>query len=164
MADREPRKIVTFRMEKRIWEALGEAVGKNNRSMVMRQFIAWYIRDPGAKLPKRPGDEGFEEQFRKPEPAPAPHLLEPQPQALYRFFDKYGELLYVGITMDLPARMGSHRREKPWWTDVAWIEIEHYDNRAAALDAEATAIKSEGPRYNVVHNGALADESGVPIS
>jgi predicted GIY-YIG superfamily endonuclease len=163
MANGTPMKMVTFRMEKRIWDALGEAVGKNNRSEVLRQFIAWYIRDPGAKRPRRPGEEGFEEQFRKPRSERAPHLLDPQPHALYRFFDQSGELLYVGITMDLPARMGNHRRDKPWWTDAAWIGIEHFDNRAAALEAERMAIKAETPRYNVVHNGALADESGVPI-
>lgn len=160
MAKREPMKQVCFRIEKRLWDDLGDAVGKKNRSLVIRQFIAWYTREPGAKLPKRPGDEGFEEQFSKPKPRKtAQHLLDPHPHTLYRFFDKYGELLYVGITMDLPSRMGNHRREKPWWADAAWIDIQHCDSRGEALDAERMAIKAEKPLYNVVHNDAAGEAS-----
>ena len=153
MSKGRPMKQVTFRMKKKAWDALGEAVGRQNRSQVIRQFIAWYVREPGAKLPKRPGEEGFEEQFRKPQPKKtAQHLTEPQPHELYRFFDKYGELLYVGITMDFHARMKNHRHQKEWWVDAAWIEIEHHSNRRDALDAERMAIKTEKPLYNVAHN------------
>jgi predicted GIY-YIG superfamily endonuclease len=154
-----PQRVV--RIHDSLWDEFGSVVGTRNRTKVIRQFIAWYLRKPGAKLPARPGDPEFEEPVESHAKSPS---LVPQPHALYRFFDKYGDLLYIGITMDLPARMGNHRREKPWWTDAAVIEIEHYDNRAAALEAERIAIKVETPRYNVVHNGAFADEGGVPIS
>jgi hypothetical protein len=41
-----------------LWTAFGQAVGDNKRSEVIRQFIAWYLRQPGAKLPERPPPRG----------------------------------------------------------------------------------------------------------
>jgi hypothetical protein len=35
------------------WAELGE-VAEAGRAEVIRQFIAWYLRRPGAKLPVRP--------------------------------------------------------------------------------------------------------------
>lgn len=73
---------------------------------------------------------------------------------LYRFFDADGALLYVGITMNAPARFGQHRDDKPWWADVARIDMEHFDSREEVLEAEAEAIIAEHPAHNVVHNTA----------
>jgi hypothetical protein len=37
------------------WERFGElAPKKPGRSELINDFIAWYVREPGAKLPKRP--------------------------------------------------------------------------------------------------------------
>lgn len=42
------------------WEPFGEAtkamrpVGRSPRTAVIREFIRWYMRRPGAKLPERP--------------------------------------------------------------------------------------------------------------
>ena len=71
---------------------------------------------------------------------------------LYRFYNTDDELLYVGISEHGPARWKAHRKDKPWWTDVARTTTEHHDTRQAALDAERAAIKAEKPRHNVVHN------------
>lgn len=40
------------------WNDLGEAAkaAGSERAQVLRQFIKWYIRRPGARLPQRPGD------------------------------------------------------------------------------------------------------------
>lgn len=73
-------------------------------------------------------------------------------QALYRFYDHDDDLLYVGITMDPPARFRSHRQTKDWWGDVACIRLEQFGSRTQALDAEKCAIKKEHPRYNVQHS------------
>lgn len=39
------------------WRRLGEAAkaADTDRATVVRALIAWYLRDPGAKLPPRPG-------------------------------------------------------------------------------------------------------------
>lgn len=84
--------------------------------------------------------------------------------ALYRFYDQTGALLYVGITSDPGARWPKHRRDKPWWHDVATITVEVHPDRDTVLAAERTAIVNECPRYNIVHNsgaGLRRDEAPV---
>lgn len=72
--------------------------------------------------------------------------------ALYRFFDSAGALLYVGITFDPGSRWRKHRDGKPWWTEVARIDIETHPDRNAVLQAEEAAIRAEHPLHNVAHN------------
>jgi predicted GIY-YIG superfamily endonuclease len=74
-----------------------------------------------------------------------------QTQALYRFFDQNGNLLYVGITSNPGRRWTQHATDKPWWHEVHHVEIERHESRQAVLLAEQLAIKNERPRYNVVH-------------
>ncbi len=75
-----------------------------------------------------------------------------QPHALYRFYDSAGALLYVGITLNPTHRWKKHRDGKPWWAEVMRIQLEQYPDRPKVLDAERTAILTEHPRYNIVHN------------
>ena len=44
------------RMPDALWTAAGEAAKRagTDRSAVIRQFLQWYVREPGAKMPKRP--------------------------------------------------------------------------------------------------------------
>lgn len=72
--------------------------------------------------------------------------------ALYRFYDAAGALLYVGITLNPGTRLRDHSHDKPWWYDVARIELARYDSRTQVLEAERRAIATERPRYNIVHN------------
>jgi hypothetical protein len=71
---------------------------------------------------------------------------------LYRFYDADDRLLYIGISEKGPERWKAHRKDKPWWTDVARSTTEHYETRAEALEAERAAIIAEKPLHNVVHN------------
>lgn len=79
-------------------------------------------------------------------------MTENRPQALYRFFDQAGDLLYVGISANPAGRWGQHRHDKPWWSEVATVGIEEFPSRPAVEDAERRAIRSERPRYNVMHH------------
>ncbi len=72
--------------------------------------------------------------------------------ALYRFFDEAGDLLYVGITVDIGARWNAHSKDKPWWSDVRSCTVEPHPDRPAVLAAERAAIVAERPKHNVVHN------------
>jgi hypothetical protein len=45
--------MATFRVPERLWSRFAE-LAKPDRSSVLRAFIAWYLREPGAKLPPRP--------------------------------------------------------------------------------------------------------------
>lgn len=79
---------------------------------------------------------------------------DPQPTALYRLRNSAGELLYVGISSKPPQRWGQHAADKEWWPEVADLSLEWLDSRADALDAEGRAIRTEKPKYNVLHNKA----------
>lgn len=72
--------------------------------------------------------------------------------SLYRFFNGADELLYIGITNRVPRRLGEHHEDKPWYLEIARVDVEHHPNRDAALAAEKAAIKAERPKYNIVHN------------
>lgn len=45
---------VTLRLEEELWADFGDAAGDRERSTVLRDFIRWYTRQPGAKMPRRP--------------------------------------------------------------------------------------------------------------
>jgi predicted GIY-YIG superfamily endonuclease len=78
--------------------------------------------------------------------------LNTRPHALYRFYDASDVLLYVGITVDPGARFKKHGGDKPWWSEVDRISIDHFATRQEALAAERKAIKEEQPLHNVIHN------------
>lgn len=73
------------------------------------------------------------------------------PCDLYRFFNRKGDLLYVGISANAAKRMAEHRKDKPWWHEVKRVDIERYPSRHEAADAERLAIRTEHPKYNIVH-------------
>lgn len=81
---------------------------------------------------------------------------------LYRIRDTHGRLLYIGISFDLARRLGQHADRKPWWPDVATIELEHHENRASVVAAERAAIANEAPLYNVQHNAGRAERPLTP--
>lgn len=74
--------------------------------------------------------------------------------ALYRLYDRDGELLYVGITDSPKRRFKDHADDKCWWPDVTARTVDWLPTRAHALAAEAQAIRTESPRFNFHHNGA----------
>lgn len=69
--------------------------------------------------------------------------------AVYRFFDVDDDLLYVGMTNNPERRFLEHVESKVWWYEVDHFEVEWFDNRFLAEDAEVVAIWQEQPRYNI---------------
>ncbi|MCD9196042.1 GIY-YIG nuclease family protein [Streptomyces albireticuli] len=78
--------------------------------------------------------------------------------ALYRLYGADKRLLYVGISHDPESRFKRHRRKKPWWHEVDGISIHWYDARHKAGVAEANAIATENPRYNVQGTAAYREQ------
>ncbi|WP_381801088.1 GIY-YIG nuclease family protein [Streptomyces niveus] len=76
--------------------------------------------------------------------------------ALYRLRTSAGLLLYVGISDDPLRRWPEHAKDKPWFSIVANFATEWFESREAALDAERSAIRSERPLHNVLHNQEAA--------
>lgn len=71
------------------------------------------------------------------------------PTALYRHFNKSGELLYVGISLNTLNRLGQHKKNAHWFSTISNVTIEHYVTREEALQAETKAIQSENPAHNI---------------
>lgn len=78
-----------------------------------------------------------------------------QRTALYRYFDESGGLLYVGVSLSPVYRMSRHRADSKWFEKARSVTLEWFDCREDALTAEAAAIKSERPRFNVAHADRL---------
>ncbi|MEU8525283.1 hypothetical protein AB0C77_06720 [Streptomyces sp. NPDC048629] len=59
-ADNDEEIWAKLRISRSEWEAFGEAAGSVHptgrppRSRVLREFMLWYMRRPGAKPPERP--------------------------------------------------------------------------------------------------------------
>lgn len=74
------------------------------------------------------------------------------PTSVYRYYDKTGVLLYVGITSRATARQREHNADKEWWAFVARQEVEHFPSRGAASDREKGLIRQFRPPFNTHHN------------
>lgn len=72
--------------------------------------------------------------------------------ALYRHFDKHGQLLYVGISLNAINRLAQHGNSAAWFDQIARVTIQWLPSRASALAAEAIAIAGERPIHNVAGN------------
>jgi hypothetical protein len=59
VADESTNKVRGIRLEKDLWDELLPAAAANgyDRAGLIRQFVRWYLRRPGAKLPQRPGGD-----------------------------------------------------------------------------------------------------------
>ena len=84
--------------------------------------------------------------------------VNPRPvEHLYRLRGTSGVLLYVGITNNWPSRMKQHMADKPWWYEVAGVELVGVIGTRAQLESiERAVIKIEEPIYNVAHNRDVA--------
>ena len=74
--------------------------------------------------------------------------LDERGTSLYRMFGRSGDLLYVGVSSNLAARLVQHENEKEWWHEILFVEVEHFPDRLSAEAAENRAIKGEAPVYN----------------
>lgn len=74
------------------------------------------------------------------------------PTSVYRYYDRFGILLYVGITSRSTSRNQEHNKSKIWWHYVAWQEVDHYPSREVAHRHEVELIEKFAPPFNVQHN------------
>jgi predicted GIY-YIG superfamily endonuclease len=69
---------------------------------------------------------------------------------LYRFYNKDGALLYVGITNNCKQRFLEHRLYMKWWPEAHHSTLQIFPERAPAVEAERKAIQTENPLHNVM--------------
>lgn len=75
------------------------------------------------------------------------------PCSVYMLKDAGYHVLYVGMSSRTLGRLGQHG-SKPWWTEVALVDVEHFPSRDAAREREAELIRALQPPYNTQHNEA----------
>lgn len=59
-----------------------------------------------------------------------------------------GEVIYVGVTSGLTARVGRHRQVSPWWDEVDVLEHGAFLPRTEALRLERELIVQLKPKHN----------------
>lgn len=69
--------------------------------------------------------------------------------AVYRLYGHDGELVYVGMTVNIERRLADHERGSFWWPHVARTAVVWYDTRPEADAAESEAVAAEKPLYNM---------------
>lgn len=84
--------------------------------------------------------------------------------SVYRYYDRLGVLLYVGITSRGATRNGEHNATKSWWKYVNNQQVEHYPTRDAAVHRERELIREFRPPFNVQHNPGHADVAAVYVA
>jgi predicted GIY-YIG superfamily endonuclease len=70
--------------------------------------------------------------------------------AVYRLFDAADRLLYIGVSLNPYLRLSHHQSQQEWGSEVVRTELAEFESREAVLEAEATAIRTEAPVYNVI--------------
>ena len=78
-----------------------------------------------------------------------------KPIALYRHFDKDGQLLYIGVSANTMARLSQHQQTAQWLIKAVKMTTEWFSDRQIALEAEKIAIEKEKPIHNIKHNAAV---------
>lgn len=73
------------------------------------------------------------------------------PQDLYRWFDKEGNLLYIGISTNAYGRAKQHKTTAKWWPNAANMTVVSYPSREDVEAAEKDAIRTEKPKFNIRH-------------
>lgn len=75
----------------------------------------------------------------------------PHAAFVYRAYDQHNRLLYIGCTIDVESRLKAHRKSPKsaeWFPLVTSVEIEEFESKRLALDAEREAIHAERPLFN----------------
>jgi predicted GIY-YIG superfamily endonuclease len=78
-------------------------------------------------------------------------------ETLYRFFDKDGQLLYVGISNSWTQRLKQHYKDSDFFEKATFITLRHYESRHEVEAAEKIAIQTEGAIYNKAFNPNYED-------
>lgn len=68
---------------------------------------------------------------------------------LYRWWDAQDNLLYIGRSINAFVRAAGHRGNADWYADAVKMTVETVGNHYKLCKAEARAIATEHPKYNV---------------
>jgi len=69
---------------------------------------------------------------------------------VYRCYSTDRELLYVGASKDIEARIRGHRDQSFWAGLISGVLCEEFPTKAEATAVERKAIREESPRFNII--------------
>lgn len=72
----------------------------------------------------------------------------PSGPVVYRCYDADDVLIYVGSSINFPARLYGHKTSTRWWGEVARVDTEPFPTEAEARHAEHRQIEESSPRHN----------------
>lgn len=75
--------------------------------------------------------------------------------SVYVLADSRGQAIYVGSTNNAERRLAEHRTTKPWWGQVASVEIYPSIDRRTAFDVERQLIQTYNPPFNTQSTDVL---------
>jgi len=75
--------------------------------------------------------------------------MEESEQHLYRHFDEWDNLLYVGVSLSTVQRLSQHKSQSHWFNKIQKITIQNFPSRREVLHAERIAIQKEEPLHNI---------------
>lgn len=84
--------------------------------------------------------------------------------SLYRHYNAYGELLYVGISKSIMDRMNGHEHYSHWFDEISYIKVEHFATRDLAKAEETKAIINENPLHNIAEANNSKDEKIIRLN
>jgi excinuclease UvrABC nuclease subunit len=64
---------------------------------------------------------------------------------------KDGDVIYIGMTLNLKTRMDGHNALSTWFDDCHSIEIVHCKSKDDALGVEKSLILKFRPKFNSIH-------------
>jgi predicted GIY-YIG superfamily endonuclease len=67
---------------------------------------------------------------------------------VYKLRNAEGEVIYVGRSGNICARLGSHVRDTRWGADVDAVDVERVADELAAHDRESALIEEFQPKHN----------------
>lgn len=84
-----------------------------------------------------------------------------QLNALYRWFNEEGQLLYVGISRQIGRRVKEHSKTAAWFTQAAYMTLEWATDQLELEAMEKKAIQQEGPLHNTTYNHSPQVHAGL---
>lgn len=79
---------------------------------------------------------------------------------VYWLLDADDNVIYVGCTAHIGARMAAHASTKDWWPSVDSVAYSTYMLRSEALEVEREDIKTLQPRHNIAERTVWSKTPG----
>jgi excinuclease UvrABC nuclease subunit len=71
-----------------------------------------------------------------------------KPTFVYKAISESGEVLYVGIAVNIKRRMQHHKYCSEWFKEWVRMETMMFQDRWLAMIEESKVIKNDKPKYN----------------